>query len=129
MVKNKLLLPVYVVVSILFIFTGIASTGCDSEDKMQLETVDEVEEIPAGEEEVVTKEENLGRVIYMHYNCQPMKHHIQTNDGKSYVIEIGTKYDNSKFEGKFYETSEITVGGFLYRVFSEDNYYYEIRDE
>jgi len=35
MVKNKLLLPVSVVVSILFIFTGIALVGCGAEDKTE----------------------------------------------------------------------------------------------
>ena len=58
MFKRKPLLPVSIIVSILFIFTGIAFMGCAPEDKTEPEIVDEIEEIPAEEEiKAVTEEE------------------------------------------------------------------------
>ncbi len=59
MVRNKLLLPVSIIVSILFIFTGITFMGCDARDKIGSEVVGEAEEISTEEEvKVITEEES-----------------------------------------------------------------------
>ena len=60
MIRNKLLFPVSVVVFIIFIFTGIASVGCGSEDKTESKVEYEVDEISNEEEiEIITEEESI----------------------------------------------------------------------